>query len=100
MQRRAASPMITAVKPQHTAINAIANVDSLFVSMPLGSWPLRLPGTLEGFETSCVLVTDTVGIAGECVIIIVVATELVEYSTLGEDSRLVDPVDTEECKVV
>ena len=100
MQRRAASPMITAVKPPQTAINAISNVDGLFVSMPLGSWRPRLPGALEGFETPCVLVTDTVGVACEGMIIVVVATELVEYSTPGEDSGLVDPVDTKECKVV
>lgn len=68
--------------------------------MPLGSWR-PLPGTLEGFETPCVLVTDAVGAAGEGVIIIVVvATELVKYSTLGDDSRLVDSVGTKECTVV
>ena len=68
--------------------------------MPIESWR-PLPGTLEGFEIPCVLVTDVVGVAGEGVIIIVVvAIELVEYSTLGEDYRLVDPVGTKECTVV
>ena len=78
MQRRVASPIITVVKPPQTAINTISNVDSLFVSMPLASWLLLL-GTLDGFETLCVLVTEVVVVAGEGVIIVVgEAIELVE----------------------
>ena len=98
MKRRAASPIITAVKPTQTAINTISNVDSLFVSMPLRSWR-PLPETLEGFKT--LRVTDAEGFAGEVlIIVVVVAIELEEYSTLGEDSRLVDPVGTKEYTVV
>ena len=66
--------------------------------MPLRSWR-PLPETLEGFKT--LRVTDAVGVAGEVlIIVVVVAIELEEYSTLGEDSRLVDPVGTKEYTVV
>lgn len=98
MQRRAASPIIAAVKPPQTAISTISNVDSLFVSMPLRSWRPLL-GTPEGFETLCV--TDAVGIACEGLIsVVLVAIELDEYSTFGEDSRLVDAVGTKEYTAV
>lgn len=99
MQKQAASP-ITAVKPPQTAINKISNIGSLFVSMPLGLWPL-LPGTLKGFGSLCVLVTGPVVGAGEDATIIVVDTiDLVEYSTLGEDFRFVDPVATKDFTIV
>jgi len=46
--------------------------------MQLASWR-PLPGTLEGFETLCVLVAIAVEVAGEGLIITVVdAIELVE----------------------
>ena len=96
MQRRAASPIITAVKPPQTAINTISNVDSLIVSAPLGSWR-PLPGTFEGFAKLWVLIADAVVVACEgLIIIVVVAIELVEYFTLGEDSSFGEPVGTNE----
>ena len=92
MQRRAASPITATIKPPQAAINTISNEDSLFVSMPLESWRL-----LPGIEPLCVLVTDTVVVASVGLIIIVVDTiELAKYSTLGEDSRFIEPVGTEE----
>jgi len=94
VQRRATSPITTAAKPPQTAINTISNVDSLFVSMPLGSWRLLLTLS-EGFETLCVLGAVAVVADGEGLIIVaVVAIELVEYSTLGKDSRFVDAAGT------
>lgn len=95
MQKQAASP-ITAVKPLQTAISKMSSIGSLFVSMPLRFWRL-LPGTPKGFGTLCGLVTGAVVGAGEDVTIVVVDTiELVEYSTLGEDFRFVDPVATKD----